>query len=130
MIFEYGLSLVYLNIVIYLYLNFTLFTILFTFNTIYFKTLNDFKNIGNIPFFSITFIIVIFSLAGVPPTLGFITKSLLFLYLFFKKSFLFLTVLTFLNFFIMYFYIRTIRYTVSKSYTLYFIFDKNYSFLN
>jgi len=127
---EYGLSLVYLNVLSYLCLNFTLFIVIFIFNINYLKTVNDLKNIGNLPFFSITLIIVIFSLAGVPPTLGFVSKSLIFLYLFYKKNLFFLVFLTVLNFLIMYFYIRNIRYIISNSYSSQFLFNHNYVFLN
>jgi NADH-quinone oxidoreductase subunit N len=130
MIIEYGLSLIYLNIISYLYLNFALFIVIFIFNVDFLKTVNDLKSIGNLPFFSITLIMIIFSLAGVPPTLGFVSKSLVFLYLFFKKNLFFLFFLTVLNFLIMYFYIRNIRYIVTKSYSSHFLFDHNYAFYN
>jgi len=127
---EYGLSIIYINIISYLYINFCLFTVLFVFNVNFFKTLNDFKNLGNLSFFSVTFILILFSLAGVPPTLGFVSKSLIFIFMFFKKNFLFLVILTVLNLFIMYFYVRNVRYFVTKSTNHYFIYNHNYAFIN
>jgi len=127
---DYNLSIVYINILSYLYLNFCLFILVFIFDTNSFKTLNDFKHIGGVPFFSLTLLIIIFSLAGVPPMIGFVSKSLIFIFMFFKKNFLFMFLLSFLNFFIIYFYIRNIRYLVTKSTSYSFIFDLNYSFIN
>jgi len=127
---EYGLSIVYINIISYLYLNFCFFTTLFVFNINSFKTLNDFKSLGNLPFFTTTLILVLFSLAGVPPTLGFVSKSLIFIFMFFKKNFLFLAILTVLNLFILYFYVRNIRYFITKSNTYHFLYNNNYSFIN
>lgn len=130
MVADYSLSIVYINILSYLYLNFCLFILVFIFDTNSFKTLNDFKYIGGVPFFSLTLLIIIFSLAGVPPMIGFVSKSLIFIFMFFKKNFLFMFLLSFLNFFIIYFYIRNIRYLVTKSTNYSFIFDLNYSFIN
>ena len=130
MIIDYSLSIIYINILSYLYLNFCLFTLIFVFDTNLFKTLNDFKIISNIPFFSITILILLFSLAGVPPMIGFISKSLIFVFMFFKKNFFFILLLSLLNFFIIYFYIRNIRYLVSRSSKYNFLFDQNYSFIN
>lgn len=127
---EYGLSIIYINIIAYLYLNFCLFTTLFVFNINSFKTLNDLKNLGNLPFFTVNLILILFSLAGVPPTLGFVSKSLIFIFMFFKKNFLFLFVLTILNLFIMYFYVRNIRYFITKSNNYHFIYNNNYTFIN
>jgi NADH-quinone oxidoreductase subunit N len=127
---EYGLSIIYINVIAYLYLNFCFFTALFVFNVGSYKTLNDFKNLGNLPFFTVTFILILFSLAGVPPTLGFVSKSLIFIFMFFKKIFFFLTVLTVLNLFIMYFYVRNVRYFITKSSQYNFLYENNYSFLN
>ena len=120
----------YINIITYLYLNFCFFTALFVFDVKHFKSLNDFKNVGNLPFFTVTFILLLFSLAGVPPTLGFVSKSLIFIFMFFKKSFFFLSLLTILNLFIMYFYVRNIRYFITKSSNYYFVYTNSYSFIN
>lgn len=123
---EYGLSLIYINVLAYLYLNFCFFTALFIFDIGSFKTLNDFKNLGNLPFYTTTMILILFSLAGVPPTLGFVSKSLIFIFMFFKKNFFFLVMLTILNLFIMYFYIRNTRYFITKSLNYNFIYDNHY----
>jgi len=127
---DYGLSIIYINVVAYLYLNFSLFTALFVFNLNGLRTLNDFKYLGNLPFFTVSFILILFSLAGVPPTLGFVSKSLIFIFMFFKKNFFFLFVLTILNLFIMYFYVRNVRYFITKSNSYHFIYKNNYAFLN
>ena len=130
MFIEYGLSLIYLNVLAYLYLNFCLFTLLFIFDLRFFRTLNDFKNLGNLPFFTVTAIVLLFSLAGVPPTLGFVSKSLLFTFMFFKKNFFMLIVLTVLNLFVLYFYVRNARYFITKSNNYYFLYNNYYTSLN
>ncbi len=122
-----------MNTVSYLYINFAFFNLLFVFNTNKLKSLNDFKFLSNLNFFSITLILLLFSLAGVPPTWGFTSKSTLFLYLFFKKSYIYIIFLTVINFFIMYFYIKNIRHINGKNIINNennFIFNKNYSFIN
>ena len=130
MFIEYGLSIIYVNVVSYLYLNFSIFTLMFLFDLKNFRTLKDFKYLGNLPFITVTFIVLLFSLAGVPPTLGFVSKSLIFIFMFFKKNYLFLVMLTVLNLFILYFYVRNSRYFITKSTSYWFLYKNNYAHLN
>ena len=130
MFIEYGLSIIYVNVISYLYLNFCMFTLVFLFDMKHFRTLNDFKYLGNLPFFTVTLMVLLFSLAGVPPTLGFVSKSLIFIFMFFKKNYLFLLALTILNLFILYFYVRNSRYFITKSSSYWFLYKQNYAHLN
>jgi NADH:ubiquinone oxidoreductase subunit 2 (subunit N) len=70
-----------LNIYIYIFLLFNIFGLFFLFDLRYLRTLNELKNCGNITFISITLALILISLAGVPPLLGFIGKFLLFIFL-------------------------------------------------
>jgi NADH-quinone oxidoreductase subunit N len=76
-----GFTLILLNIYIYIYLLFNLFGLFFLFDLRYLRTLNELKNCGSIVFISITLTLILISLAGVPPLLGFIGKFLLFIFL-------------------------------------------------
>ena len=73
---EYSFSLIFLNIIIYIYMLINLFLIFFIFDIKYFKTLNELKFFGNLPLITIYFVLIILSFAGVPPLLGFISKFL------------------------------------------------------
>lgn len=79
-----GLTLVILNLFIYVFNIFNLFGLFFLFNVKYIKTLNELKNYGGLIFLTISIIILLLSLAGIPPLFGFIGKFLLFI--FFMKS--------------------------------------------
>ena len=86
---EYGISLIYLNILIYIYLLFLLFSILLVFDIKNFLTLNELKKFTGLQFFSVTILLLLFSLAGLPPFLGFISKFLMFFFIIFKQGFFF-----------------------------------------
>jgi NADH:ubiquinone oxidoreductase subunit 2 (subunit N) len=128
--YEFSVSIIYLNIITYLFLNFAIFSLIFLFDTNFLISLNDLKKFGNLKFFSLTIILIFLSFAGVPPTLGFVSKSLIFLFIFFKKFYLFFISISFLNFFLIYFYIKNIRFLVSKSEKKPFLFNNNYASLN
>jgi len=127
---EYLLSVMYLNIVSYIYLNFAFFAVLFIFDTKTIVTLSDIKIFGNLQFFAITIILIFMSFSGVPPTLGFVSKSIIIIFIFFKKFFLFFFFISFVNFFLIYFYIKNLRFLVTKAKSFSFIFNKNYACLN
>ena len=130
MIYEFSVSIIYLNIITYLFLNFAIFSLIFIFNSNFLISLNDLKKFGNLKFFSLTIILILLSFAGVPPTIGFVSKSLIFLFIFFKKFYLFFFFLSFINFFLIYFYVKNIRFLISKSESIPFLFNKNYSAIN
>ena len=77
----------YLNIVSYIYLNFAFFAVLFIFDTKTIVTLSDIKIFGNLQFFAITIILIFMSFSGVPPTLGFVSKSVIIIFIFFFYKF-------------------------------------------
>jgi NADH:ubiquinone oxidoreductase subunit 2 (subunit N) len=128
--YEFSISIIYLNIITYLILNFAFFSLIFIFDTNFLISLNDLKKFGNLKFFSLTFILLFLSFAGVPPTLGFLSKSLIFVFIFFKKFFFFFLSVNLLNFFLIYFYIKNIRFLISKSEKVPFLFNNNYSSIN
>jgi hypothetical protein len=99
MTYEYTLSIMYLNIIVYIYLNFVFFSVIFIFDTRNITTLNDLKYFSNMQFFSFSITLIFLSFAGVPPTIGFISKSLALVFIFFKKFFFFFFLLALLIFF-------------------------------
>jgi len=76
-----GFTLILLNIYIYIFLLFNIFGLFFLFDLRYLRTLNELKSCGNLVFISITVSLLLISLAGVPPLLGFVGKFLLFIFL-------------------------------------------------
>ena len=130
MSYEFSLSIIYLNLITYLVLNFAFFSLIFLFDTSFLISMNDLKKFGNLKFFSLTCILLLLSFAGVPPTLGFLSKSLIFLFIFFKKFYFFFISVTFLNFFLIYFYVKNIRFLISKSEKIPFLFNNNYVSIN
>jgi NADH:ubiquinone oxidoreductase subunit 2 (subunit N) len=128
--FEYGISLILLNITIYIILLFILFGVLFLFDIKFFKTLNEFKGFGSLIFLSVTVLVALLAMAGIPPMLGFVGKFLMFIYFMFKQNYLIAIFFTFFNFFVIYFYIQNIKFMVTKSSTSFFIVKNNFIYFN
>jgi len=122
---EYSFSIMLFNIVIYIIAMLNIFFIIFLFNTKILKTLNELKNAYNLQFISMSLVIVLLSLAGVPPVSGFLSKFLIFIQMFFKKNLILFLFFLFLNTFSIYFYIQNLRFLVSKKISNIFII-KNY----
>lgn len=127
---DFGLSLVFFNAWVYVYLLYAFFSIFFLFDIKIFNTLNCLKNLGKLGFVSISSVMVVFSIAGIPPLAGFITKFLILNFLFFKQFYFFVLLFSFVNFFAMYFYMQCLRFMVSKTQTNFFLILKNKFFLN
>ena len=98
--------------------NLSLYTVFFTmlqyFNRNY-KTLYSFTELGSSNFFSKILIIALFSMAGVPPFLGFFSKVFIFTLLCNSNFFLFFPFFFILLFIGLYFYIQNIRFLNSTS---------------
>lgn len=127
---NYSVSLLFLNIYIYIILLITIFLIFFLFDLRYFKTLNELKGFFNIPFLTVFIIIIFLSLAGMPPMLGFLGKFLIVIFFLFKSNFLILILFLFLNLFSIYFYIINLRYLVTKNYNTFFFYKNNNVYIN
>lgn len=127
---EFGLSLIFFNAYIYVYLLYTFFCIIFLFNFSGFKTLNFLKSFGKLNTVTITIIMVLLSIAGVPPLSGFVGKFLIFNYLFFQQFYSYVVIFSFANFFALYFYLQCLRFMVSKDQVNIFLIFKNRVFLN
>jgi len=92
-----------------------LFTIFFIFDFRLFRSLNEYKFFKGPAFFSSTLIVTFFSLAGVPPFLGFFAKLLLFAAIFYTSNFFYFLLFIFLNLFFIFFYIQNVRFLVGKT---------------
>jgi len=129
-LYEYGFSLILFNVTVYILLLFTLFGVLFLFDIRFFKTLNEFKGFGSLIFLSITTLITLLSMAGIPPMMGFVGKFLMFIYFLFKQNYFIAIFFTLFNFFIIYFYIQNIKFMVTKTSSNYFLLKNNFIFIN
>ena len=112
---EYSFSLILFNILIYIFLLINIFLIFFMFDMKYIKTLNELKFFGNLPLISIFLVFLLLSFAGIPPLTGFISKFLIFIYLFSKQNIFFFIFFLFVNLFIIYFYLQNLRFLISKN---------------
>lgn len=127
---DYGLSIILLNILVYIYLLFSMFSLIFIFDLRSFRTLNELKGFGNLQFFLMTCILILLSMAGIPPLFGFVSKFLMFIFILLKKNIFFFFFFSIINFFTIYFYIQNFRFLISKSNNNFFFFNKNYVFIN
>lgn len=125
-----GFTLLLLNVFIYVTLLFNIFGVFFLFDLRYLRTLNELKSFGNIVFIAITITLLLISLAGVPPLLGFLGKFLLFIFLIKSSNWLIILFFTVINFFVIYFYIQNLRFLVTKAIFFYFTFTNFYVFFS
>lgn len=109
------MSIIYMNIYIYVFILYLFFSVLFIFDVKKLKTLNNLKVLNRYNFFSITVVLTFLSMSGIPPLAGFVGKFLLFNFLFFSQKYIFIVFFSFLNFFSIYFYIQNLRFLISKT---------------
>jgi NADH:ubiquinone oxidoreductase subunit 2 (subunit N) len=118
-------ALILLNIYIYIYLLLNLFIYLFVFDLKHIKSLIDLKKINNITFMHINVLLIFLSFAGIPPLMGFLSKFLIFIYIFYKNNILFFLIFLIANMFIIYFYLQNLKFLVSKSSSNLFLIKLN-----
>jgi NADH:ubiquinone oxidoreductase subunit 2 (subunit N) len=96
------------------------------FNTIVteFKNLYSFSNLGFNSFFTVTLTILLLSMAGVPPFIGFFTKLFIIILLVNNSFFLFYSLFFTVLFLGLYFYIQNLRFLHSTN-----LLSLNYPFI-
>lgn len=103
--FIYNFSLILIFLTLQQFVNFN------------FKTIYSFNDLKSNFFFSTALSIILFSIAGVPPFIGFFSKLLILVTLINSNFFLFYIFFFILLFFGLYFYIQNIRFLHSINYT-------------
>lgn len=127
---EYSFSLLLFSILVYIFLLINIFLIFFIFDMKYIKTLNELKFFGNLPLISVFLVFLLLSFAGIPPLTGFVSKFLVFIYIFSKQNLFFFIFFIFVNVFIIYFYIQNLRFLISKGVSNKFIIKNSNVLLN
>lgn len=127
---SYGISIIYMNIYIYIYILYIFFCLLFLYDLKKIKTLNNLKVLNRYNFVSLTTVLIFLSMAGIPPLMGFVGKFLLFNFLFLSQKYIYIIVFSVLNFFSIYFYIQNLRFLITKSQPTYFLVSGFYVFFN
>lgn len=125
-----GLSIIYTNVFIYIYIFYTLFALLFLFDTSKLKALSDLKVFAKFNFVLYSVVTITLSISGVPPFLGFSGKFSIFCIILFKQKELILCLFSILNFFSIYFYIQNLRFLANKTTTNFFLKKGFYFYIN
>lgn len=128
--YEFGVSILMLNVIVYVFLLFCLFLFFFLFDLVKFKSLNDFKRFGFLPYVTFSVVIILLSLAGMPPLMGFLSKFFIFLLLLLKNQFLFFFFFSIISLFSIYFYFQNIRFVITKNLVNFYIIKNYYFFLD
>jgi NADH:ubiquinone oxidoreductase subunit 2 (subunit N) len=115
---------------VYIFLVFTFFILLNTFDVRYIKNLSDLKKFGVIFPFNLLFLVTILSFAGIPPLFGFSIKLISFLLIINSSAFFYLIFLSIFNFFTLYFYIQNVRYVINNSSNNFYIYINNVVFIS
>lgn len=126
----YGISIIYFNVFIYIFLLYLFFSLLFLYDIKKIKTLNNLKVFNRYNFTSLTVVLAILSMSGIPPLAGFVGKFLLFNFLFLTQKYIFLFGFSILNFFSIYFYVQNLRFLISKTQSNFFLVGGYYVFFN
>lgn len=109
-----SLVILYTYLIIYNFCLVSIFWTLFQFISTNFKTIHSFSDLKFDFHFVISLTIVLLSIAGVPPFLGFFSKVLLLVLLCNSHFFLFYIFFFGLVFYALYFYIQNIRFLYSS----------------
>lgn len=123
---EYVYSLFLLNITVYLILLFNIFALFFLVDIRFVKTLNELKFVGGIQSYSVFIVLSLMSFAGIPPLFGFAGKFLIFISLFTSSNWFFVFFFSFLNIFLMYFYIQNFRFLTTKKINEKVLYSNNF----
>lgn len=121
---------VLLIIAIYVFLVFTFFLLLNTFDLKYIKNLSDLKKFGIVFPLNLVFLMTILSFAGIPPLFGFSIKLMLFLIVIKGTAIFYTVLLTLFNFFTLYFYIQNVRYVINNTTNVFYLYVNHFMYLS
>ncbi len=107
-------AIFFLNLSLYLLALALFFFFLFNVKTTLLKSVSQVYYFNNVFFFKFFVLVFFLNLAGIPPLLGFFLKFLVFFFLFFKTSFVFVLIFLFLNMASLFFYLSTVKSFVNK----------------
>ena len=127
---EYSLGILLFNVSSYLLLVMSLFLTMFMFNLRKFKVLSEFNQLSSFTFVKSSFILLMLSLAGIPPLFGFCWKFLMFSLVLTKNIWIIVIWFTILNFFVMLFYLQNIRFSSGYDIKNIFIIKNNKIYIN
>lgn len=91
----------------------------------YIKSLSDIKKFNRVTYIHTYIVLIFLSLAGIPPLMGFLSKFLIFIYIFYKNNILIFILFIFVNMFIIYFYLQNLKFLVSKNIEVFFLTKLN-----
>jgi len=129
-VINYGFSILFFNVYIYILILYFLFNIFFLFKSNKFISLNTLKGVSGYNYINNTILLILVSMAGIPPLLGFFGKFLAFNFLFYKNNVILIIIFSFMNFFSIYFYIQNIKFLKKKNFKNFFFLKKNKILLN
>ena len=127
---EYGFSIIYFNIFIYILLIINLINCIFFINYSLLINLSNFKFFRVFSYLWFIFIFILLSLAGVPPLLSFIGKFLIFCLTIALKNIFYSIIICIMHMSLLYYYTVNIKYSNNLVFKPIFINKIRFIYIN